>query len=124
MARNPERLEVFHRAHHLVLDIYRLTGKLPTAERFGLCTQLRRAAASIPTNIVEGAIRRTPNEFHRFLDIALGSAAEVRYLIQLAIDLRMLTADDAASCLDCSDHVFRQLQNLQKTVRGFADRKP
>jgi four helix bundle protein len=65
----------------------------------------------------------SPNEFHGFLEIALGSAAEARYLIQLAVDLRMLTAAEAAGCLDCSDHVFRQLQNLQKTVRGFTDRQ-
>jgi four helix bundle protein len=112
MARDPSRLEVFHRAHRLVLAVYRLTEKLPPAERFGLCSQLRRAAASIPTNIVEGSIRRTSAEYHRFLEIARGSAAEVRYLLQLAVDLGMLTPEDAAGCRDCSDHVFRELQNL------------
>jgi four helix bundle protein len=119
MARDPAKFKVFHRAHGLVLDIYRLTGKLPSDERFGLSAQLRRAAASIPTNIVEGASRRTSTEFHRFLDIAHGSAAEVHYLLQLAVDLGMLAAEDAASCLDCSDHVARELQELQKTVNQF-----
>jgi four helix bundle protein len=121
MARDPAKFEVFHRAHGLVLAIYRLTGRLPTNERFGLSAQLRRAAASIPTNIVEGASRRTSTEFHRFLDIAYGSASEEHYLLQLAVDLRMLAAEDAASCLDCSDHVARELQKLQATVSRFAD---
>ncbi len=122
MPRDPAQFQVFHRAHRLVLDVYRLTEKLPPAERFGFCAQLRRAAASIPTNIVEGAIRRTPTEFHRFLDIARGSAAEVRYLLQLAVDLGLLGAEETAACQDCSDHVFRELQNLQRTVLRFAAR--
>ena len=119
MPRDPARLEVFHRAHHLALDVYRLTDRLPPTERYGLSTQLRRAAASVPTNIVEGCIRRTGREYQRFIDIALGSAAEVRYLLSLAVDLKLLKADDAADCRECSDHVVRALQNLLKAVRQF-----
>ncbi len=98
--RDPDKLEVFHLSHRLTLDVYQLTEKLPRAERYGLCAQLRRAVASIPTNIVEGCIRRSTREYERFLDIALGSAAEVRYLLALAIDLRLLTVDDATRCQD------------------------
>jgi four helix bundle protein len=102
-----------------VLDVYRLTERLPPAERYGLAAQLRRAAASIPTNIVEGCIRRSAREYQRFIDVALGSAAEVRYPLRLAVDLRLLTEDDAAGCQECSDHVVRELQNLLKAVSGF-----
>lgn len=119
MPRDPARLEVFHRAHHLALDVYRLTDRLPLTERYGLSAQLRRAVASVPTNIVEGCIRRTPREYQRFIDIALGSAAEVRYLLGLAVDLKMPRADDAAHCQECSDHVVRALQNLLKAVGQF-----
>jgi four helix bundle protein len=119
MPRDPAKLEVFHRSHRLTLDVYQLTDKLPRAERYGLSSQLRRAAASIPTNIVEGCIRRSTREYLRFLDIALGSAAEVRYLLGLAIDLRLLTAAEATRCQECSDHVVRALQNLLKAVGQF-----
>ncbi|HEX7485676.1 MAG TPA: four helix bundle protein [Vicinamibacterales bacterium] len=119
MPRNPAQLEVFHRAHRLALDVYRLTEDLPPTERYGLSTQLRRAATSVPTNIVEGCVRRSPREYQRFIDVALGSAAEVRYLLRLAVDLGLLSADDAAGCQECSDHVVRELQNLLKAVSGF-----
>lgn len=119
MPRDPAKLEVFHRAHHLALDVYRLTDRLPPTERYGLSAQLRRAVTSVPTNIVEGCIRRTPREYQRFVDIALGSAAEVRYLLGLAVDLEMLRTDDAAHCQECSDRVVRELQNLLKAVGRF-----
>jgi len=68
---------------------------------------------------VEGCVRRSPREYQRFIDVALGSAAEVRYLLRLAVDLGLLSADDAAGCQECSDHVVRELQNLLKAVSGF-----
>ena len=124
MARDPNRLKVFHRAHELAMAIYRLTERLPQSERFGLSSQLRRAAASIPTNIVEGSIRHSARDYGRFLDIALGSAAEVRYLLRLAEDLHLLKAEELADCTDCSDRVFRELQNLHKAVGRFTSSKP
>ena len=119
MPRDPDKLEVFHRSHRLALDVYPLTEGLPASERYGLSAQIRRAAASVPTNIVEGCIRRTSREYARFLDIALGSAAEVRYLLTLAVDLKLLKAEDATECRECSDHVVRELQNLLKAARQF-----
>ena len=124
MARDPNRLQVFHRAHALAVAIYRLTERLPQSERFGLSSQLRRAATSIPTNIVEGSIRHSAGDYGRFLDIALGSAAEVRYLLRLTEDLHLLTAEELADCRDCSDWVFRELQNLHKAVARFTASKP
>ncbi len=119
MPRDPGKLGVFHRAHQLVLDVYELTDRLPSRERYGLSAQLRRAAVSIPTNIVEGCIRRTAREYRQFVDVALGFAAEVRYLLRLAVDLHYLDGSGVADCQECSDHVVRELQNLLKAVSAF-----
>jgi four helix bundle protein len=116
MSRDPHRLTVFHHSHELVLAIYRLTDKLPVRERFGMQAQLRRAAVSISSNIVEGAARRSVGDYARFLDIAVGSAAEVRYLLLVTADLGMLSEADLAHCRELSDHVVRALQNLRTAV--------
>jgi len=74
-------LIVWQRSHALVLQVYRLTKSFPPDERFGLTSQLRRAAFSVPTNIAEGSKRHTNPEYARVLNIAEGSLAETEYLI-------------------------------------------
>jgi four helix bundle protein len=86
-----ERLEAWEAAHALTLAVYRATQSFPPAERFGVTSQLRRAAVAIPANLAEGAAKRGRREFRRFLDIALGSIGELTYLLQLARDLEYLT---------------------------------
>jgi four helix bundle protein len=119
MPRDPYKLGVFHRAHSLTLNVYGLTRLLPEDERYGLSAQLRRAAVSVPTNLVEGSARLTGREYQRFVGIALGSATEVRYLLGVVVDLGYPKPDDVASCRECSDHVVRELQNLLKAVSRF-----
>ena len=80
-------LKVWEKSHHLTLEIYRLTKTFPHDEKFGLTSQLRRAAASIPANIAEGCGRGSDADFRRFLLISAGSASEVEYHILLARDL-------------------------------------
>ncbi len=87
------RLQVWHKAHLLVLAVYRETTVFPSEERFGLTSQVRRACVSIPANIAEGCGRRTDDDFARFLDYAMGSASEVEYHLLLAHGLGFLTAD-------------------------------
>lgn len=87
-------LKVWNKAHSLTLAVYRYTEVFPSSERYGLTSQMRRAAASIPANIAEGCVRSTDADFARFLHIALGSASELEYLVLLARDLRFLA--DAA----------------------------
>ena len=76
MARDHRKLRVFHNAHRLVLAIYRQTKVFPKDEWFGIRLQMRRAATSVPTNIVEGSARRTTSEYIYFVNVARGSVVE------------------------------------------------
>ncbi len=80
--------------HVLALQVYRATRPFPKHELYGLTSQLRRAASSAPTNIVEGLARRGPNELRHFLNIALGSLSEVEYLLQLSHELDILPSEE------------------------------
>jgi four helix bundle protein len=103
----------------LALDDYRLMHLLPDHEPYGLSAQLRRAAVSVPTDLVGGAARATGREYQRFVATALGSTTEVRYLLGVVVDLGYLRPGDVARCKDCSDHVVRELQNPLKAVSRF-----
>lgn len=86
-----ERFEAWQLSHTLVLAVYRATSGWPPHERYGLVTQARRAAVSAASNIAEGAAKRGPREFRRYLDIAFGSVAELAYVLRLGLDLGYLT---------------------------------
>ena len=86
-AKSFEDLLVWQRAHVSVLEIYRMTRGFPKSELFGLTSQMRRAAISVPANIAEGLKKRTPREKVRILNIAQGSLEESRYYLILAEDL-------------------------------------
>jgi four helix bundle protein len=81
---NYKDLVVFQKADELALQVYRLTEKFPKSEMFGLTSQIRRAALSIPTNIVEGYARKSKKELAQFIGIALGSHAETEYLLDFS----------------------------------------
>jgi four helix bundle protein len=85
--KNFRDLQVWHKAHSLTLTSYRITSTFPKQEMYGLISQIRRCAASIPANIAEGCGKRGNGEFYRFLNIALGSASELEYHFLLARDL-------------------------------------
>lgn len=89
-------LVVWQKAHQLVLAIYRLTRSFPTEERFGLTSQIRRAAVSVAANITEGFSKRGRSDKARFLNIAQGSLEEVHYYLILAGDLGFLNSSEVA----------------------------
>ena len=82
-----KELKVWQKSHELTLEIYQLTKIYPDEEKFGLISQMRRAAFSVPSNIVEGHSRRSQKEFKQFLTIARGSVDELNYFLLLSKDL-------------------------------------
>src|SRR5712692_3010422 len=89
-------MQVWQRAHQLTLTVYRATRSWPREELYGLTSQVRRSATSVPANVAEGTGRFGKAELSRFLQIALGSACELDYHLLLAKDLAYLPAEEQA----------------------------
>ncbi|MGE0705359.1 MAG: four helix bundle protein [Vicinamibacterales bacterium] len=98
------------------LDVYRLTAAFPREERYGIQSQLRRAAVSTALNIVEGSARLSTKEYVHFLTIALGSASEVRYLIDLAARLGFVSTEKAPALDERCGEIVRGLQRMISTL--------
>ena len=105
-------LKVWEKAHALTLTIYQASRKLPAEERYGLTSQIRRAATSIATNIAEGCGRSGDTEFRRFLGIAFGSASEVEYLLLLCHDLKLIESQTHHQLTSETIEVKRMLSSL------------
>src|SRR5690242_20484797 len=115
-------LKVWEKSHSLALAAYEGTNGFPKQEMFGLTSQIRRCASSIPANIAEGCGRRGNGEFHRFLQIAMGSASELEYHLLLSRDLRFLEAERYISLNDRVEEVKRMLASLSRKVDGERSR--
>ena len=107
-------LEVWEKAHQLTLLVYQLTGRFPKSEQFGLTSQLRRSAASVPANLAERCGRNSDRELARFGRIALGSANELDYHLLLARGLGLITNLDYIAALAEVARVKRMLAALTK----------
>jgi four helix bundle protein len=94
---NFRRLTVWQKAHAATLEIERLLDQIPRRHNADLISQIRRAAVAIPANIVLGSGRSSDRDFSRYLDIALASAAETEYHLQLAADTRKISHDEFAA---------------------------
>ncbi len=116
-------LKVWQKSHALTLDIYKMTDMLPGEERFGLVSQLRRAASSIPTNIAEGSKRRGNQDYARFLNMAEGSLAETEYLLMLSRDLGYLKKDSVCKPLADIAEIARMLHALRVKVEAGSEHK-
>ena len=111
-------LAVWQKAHQLTLSIYKATQGFPGSEMYGLTGQMRRAAASIPTNIAEGCGRDSQADFMRFLHIAMGSASELHYQVLLARDLQYMPATAADPLEQHVIEVKRMLSSLIKKLKS------
>jgi four helix bundle protein len=111
-------LKVWEKAHHLVVGVYQATSVFPKEEVYGLTSQMRRAAASVPTNIAEGCGRGGDVEMARFVQIALGSASELEYLLMLANDLGLLKREQHAGLSAETQEVKRMLTGLLRSLRA------
>ncbi len=120
MSRDHNRLEAFALADRLVMTIYPETVGFPAEERFGLQAQVRRAAVSIPANIVEGSARLSEGDYVRFLDIACASACETDYLIGLSRRLGFLSDAQERRCKEFSVPTIRTLKKLIASLRPEA----
>ena len=116
--RDHRKLEAFQLAHQLVLDIYRATASFPKSELFGLTSQMRRAAVSVPANIVEGSARHSEADYIRFLDIGFASLRELGYFLELAGDLAYIRPEDLQELSAKQTLVAMKLGRLIKKLRG------
>ncbi|MGB8732614.1 MAG: four helix bundle protein [Candidatus Sulfotelmatobacter sp.] len=111
-------LKVWRKGMELVTEIYRATRLFPRDEVYGLTSQLRRAAVSVPSNIAEGQARFSQKEFHRFLGHARGSLVEIETQIMIAGNLGYLSLQQGKALLDKTAEVGRMLNGLIASTRA------
>ncbi len=115
--RDHRKLRAFELADQLVLEIYRVAKKFPKDEMFGLTSQIRRAAVSVASNIVEGCARSSQADFLRFLDIAFGSLREAEYQLTIAHRLGYTDTEESERLAGIADEAARVLAGLIKSLR-------
>jgi four helix bundle protein len=115
-------LQVWQKAIQLAKCIYRISASFPNAEKYGLVSQIRRAAVSVPSNIAEGQARNTTGEFILFLSHAEGSLAEVDTQLFLATEFQFCASQKADEIFDQISELRRMLQTLKRRLTERADR--
>jgi len=116
MSTDHRTLNVFHMADEFAIRVYTATQTFHADERFGMRSQIRRAAVSIPTNIVEGCARDSDREHLRYYEIALGSARETIYLVGLAARLELMDRAMAEQLIAIGDRVAAALGALRRSI--------
>ena len=119
-----ERLEAWRWAHRLALEVYNATDRWPRSEMYGLASQARRAAISIAANIAEGAARRGPREFARYLNISLGSLAELSYLLLFSRDRGLCGEAEWRFLESLRDQTGKLVYGLYRRVRRVGPKSP
>jgi len=109
---NLKELKIWHKAIDLTVEVYKATASFPSEEKFGLISQSRRSAVSIPSNIAEGAGRNSNKEFVNFLGIANGSSYELQTQLVISNKLGLLNND-------LLDNLLKQIDEVQKMTFAF-----
>jgi four helix bundle protein len=117
-ARTFRDLFVWQKAHQFALRVYKETQKFPPDERFGLTSQLRRAAVSIPANIAEGFVKRGVADKLRYLNIAQGSLEESRYYLILASDLGLANLSELELLIDECSRLIEKYSQVMRASRA------
>jgi four helix bundle protein len=115
--RDFRQIGTWHKAHELVLSIYKTTRDFPKEELYGLTSQMRRAAASIPANIAEGCGKDSDMELARYMQISMGSASELEYHLLLAKDLNFIDTSTYNYLNTATIEVKKMLASFIKRVR-------
>ena len=113
-----KKLNAWQYSFDFVKDVYGVTNSFPVEERYGLISQIRRAAVSVPVNIAEGAARKGNKEFIQFLHIALGSLTELDTLILLSSELGFTSKTESDLLIDRLDIIGKLIYGLIKSVGG------
>ena len=116
---NYKHLKIWHEAMDLVVEIYSITSDFPKHEQYGLTSQLRRAATSIPSNIAEGTSRRSVKEFKHFLSIALGSSFEVTTQIEIAFILKIIEIEKRDTLIHLNDLLQKRIQTFSNQIKDM-----
>ena len=116
MIRDYRDLLIWQRAMKLVTAIYNATASFPPAEMYGLASQIRRSAVSVPSNIAEGHARESEGDFRRFLAIARGSLAELQTQLLLCGELGYLEDEAVATLFSSSEELARMIRGMQKSL--------
>jgi len=111
-------LIVWKKSIEFVTEVYKITGTFPSEEKFGLVSQLRRAAVSIPSNIAEGAARNHDKEFIQFLSISLGSASEIETQLIIALNLNFISEDMFNELNLENMEIKKMLSGLIKSIKN------
>jgi len=115
--RDHTKLRAFELTDALALAVYRATQRFPREERFGLTSQMRRAAVSVPSNIVEGCARHGERDYLHFLDMAYGSCRELEYQISLALRLQYLNEEIHPALASNCQETSKVLNGLIRSLR-------
>ena len=113
-----KKLDVWKRSMELAKLIYQITSQFPSSEQFGLVSQMRRAAVSVPSNLAEGAARSGKKEFLQFISIAQGSLSELDSQVELATELGLMGKKRVEGIISAIEMVSKQLFGLSNTIRS------
>ena len=111
-------LIIWQKGIDLVLEVYKLSDCLPDKEKYGLCSQMQRAAVSVPANVAEGHGRDSTKEFIRHLSIAKGSLAELETHITIAAKLNFIDQEQFKTFTTSSQEIARMISGLQRSLRN------